>query len=93
MSNKTFYITEFQSSDKIVKMTFYRENLLQSILSDICTFSFILISFGINQYFIHSRMVSFILLIIFIVFMYSKTITRRISIDEFKKIIDELTDE
>lgn len=93
MSNKTFYITEFQTSDKTVKMTFYRENLLQSILSDICTFSFILISFGINQYFIHSRMVSFILLIIFLVFMHSKTITRRISIDEFKKIIDEVAEE
>ena len=77
----------------LCKIAIVKESLLESILSDVFTYFIMLLSFGINQYFIHSRMVSFVILIMFIVFLTVQGTHKRVSTEEYKKIVDELLEE
>ena len=88
-------INLFESESKIgntkviYKGGIIKENLLSSILSDTYTFAILLFSFWINQQYIHSRLVSIILLLSFLVQCFWGTNKKRVSKDEFVKIMNE----
>lgn len=92
---KVIYLYEKETTilDKhyLYRTAIVKESLLESILSDVFTYFIILLSFGVNQYFIHSRMVSFVILIMFILYLNSGY--KRVSSEEYKKIVDELLEE
>lgn len=92
---KVIYLYEKETTilDKhyLYRTAIVKESLLESILSDIFTYFIMLLSFGVNQYFIHSRMVSFVILIMFILYLNSGY--KRVSSEEYKKIVDELLEE
>lgn len=94
---KVIYLCEKETTilDKhyLCRTAIVKESLLESILSDAFTYFIMLLSFGINQYFIHSRMVSFVMLIMFIVFLTAQGTHKRVSSEEYKKIVDELLEE
>ena len=91
----TKIINVFESESKIgntkviYKGGIIKENLLSSILSDTYTFGILLFSFWINQQYIHSRLVSIILLLSFLVQCFWGTNKKRVSKDEFIKIMNE----
>ena len=89
------YEKEYTISDQhyLCRTAIVKESLLESILSDVFTYFIMLLSFGINQFFIHSRMVSFVILIIFILYLTVKCEHKRVSTKEYKKIVDELLEE
>jgi hypothetical protein len=88
-------INLFESESKIgntrviYKGGIVKENLLSSILSDTYTFGVLLLSFWINQQYIHSRIVSTILLLAFLLQCFWGTNKKRVSKDEFLKIMNE----
>lgn len=55
---------------------FYRESFVQSFLSDLTSFTFLIGGFGVNQLFIQSKMLSAILLVMFLLFMIGKSNTK-----------------
>lgn len=91
----TKIINVFESESKIgntkviYKGGIIKENLLSSILSDTYTFGILLFSFWINQQYIHSRLVSIILLLSFLAQCFWGTNKKRVSKDEFIKIMNE----
>lgn len=93
MTKKTINLFESESkigNTKIIyKGGIVKENLLSSILSDTYTFGILLLSFWINQQYIHSRIVSVILLLSFLVQCFGGTNKRRISKDEFIEIMNK----
>lgn len=88
-------INLFESESKIgntrviYKGGIVKENLLSSILSDTYTFGILLLSFWVNQQYIHSRIVSIILLLSFLLQCFWGTNKKRVSKDEFIKIMNE----
>lgn len=73
----------------IYKGGIIKENLLSSILSDTYTYGILLLSFWVNQQYIHSRIVSVILLLAFLLQCFWGTNKKRVSKDEFIKIMNE----
>lgn len=94
---KVIYLCEKETTilDKhyLCRTAIVKESLLESILSDVFTYFIMLLSFGINQYFIHSRMVLFVILIMFILYLTVEGGYKRVSSEEYKKIVDELLEE
>lgn len=94
---KVIYLCEKETTilnkHYLCRTAIVEESLLESILSDVFTYFIMLLSFGINQFFIHSRMVSFVILIMFFVFLTVKCTHKRVSAEEYKKIVDELLEE
>ena len=92
-------INLFESESKIgntkviYKGGIVKENLLSSILSDTYTFGILLLSFWVNQQYIHSRIVSVILLLAFLFQCFRGTNKKRVSKDEFVKIMNEYIQE
>ena len=88
-------INLFESESKIgntkviYKGGIIKENLLSSILSDTYTLGILLLSFWVNQQYIHSRIVSIILLLSFLLQCFWGTNKKRVSKDEFIKIMNE----
>ena len=74
-------------SDKII---IYRESFIQSFLSDLSSLVFLIIGFGLNQLFIQSKMMSAILLIIFIGFLVTKASIRKNVFTNKQKAIEFL---
>ena len=93
MTKKTINLFESESkigNTKIIyKGGIVKENLLSSILSDTYTFAILLLSFWVNQQYIHSRIVSVILLLSFLVQCFWGTNKRRVSKDEFIEIMNK----
>ena len=70
-----------------------RESLLSSVLSDAFTFGTLLFSFWVNYNFIHSKLLSCILLLSFLFSLDFGTKKKRVSKEEFKKIMEEILEE
>ena len=77
----------------IYKGGIVKENLLSSIISDTYSFGSVLLSFWVNQQFIHSKIVSIILLFSFLLSLFWGTNKKRVSTEEFKKIMEEYLSE
>lgn len=93
MSRKVITMYEetstFGNKTIIYKGGIVKESLLSSILSDTYTYGILLLSFWVNQAFIHSRIVSTILLFSFIFSLFFSTNKKNVSKEEFKKIMNE----
>jgi hypothetical protein len=76
----------------IYKGGIVKENLMSSIITDTYTFGILLLSFWVNSQFIHSKIVSCILLFCFL-FTLNSAKKKRISKEEFKKIMNEYLEE
>ena len=55
----------------------YREGFVQSIVADIFSCLFLLVSFGVNQLYIGSKFLSGILLVMFVIFLIVKVSKRK----------------
>jgi hypothetical protein len=66
-----------------------KENLISSILSDTYTFGILVFSFWVNQTYIHSRILSFILLLCFLFNLNFSSRKKRVTKEEFKNIMNE----
>ena len=64
-----------------------KEGLWQSVVSDIFTFFMILLSFGVNAYYIHSKLVSILLLFMFIFMSTEKH--KVLSKNEFLELVNK----
>lgn len=94
---KTIYVTEENikvgNTNIIYKGAIIKENLLSSIFSDVFTFGTLLLSFWINYSFIHSKLLSCILLFCFLFSLNYGTKKKIVSKEEFKKIMEEILEE
>lgn len=90
---KKIYITEYNKTmgNKIYKYrgAIVKESLMQSVLSDLFTFGTIVLSFAVNAYFIHSRLLSGLLLSAFL-FMLMSTKKEIVTKEEFLKRFEEM---
>lgn len=77
----------------IYKGGIVKESLMSSIISDTYTFGMLLFSFWVNSQFIHSKIVACILLFCFLFNLCSAERRKRISKEEFKKIMNEYLEE
>ena len=75
------------------KASMVRESLLHSIVSDTYTFGILLFSFWVNQTFIHSKMVSCILLFSFLFTAAFITKRQKLTKEEFKEKMEEFLKE
>lgn len=77
---KRIYLTEksLKLGNRIFeyKGVIVRESLLESILSDLFTFGCLVSSFALNQFFVHSKILTSILIIMFL-FMLNSTKKRK----------------
>lgn len=85
-----FYEQECEVGNKkvIYKGAIIKESLISSILSDTYTFGILLLSFYINQTYVHSKLLAGILLILFL-FQLNSAKKKRVTKEEFKKIMNE----
>lgn len=81
--------TKIGNTKVIYKGGIVKESLFSSIISDTYTFGTLLLSFWVNQQFIHSKIVSVILLFSFLLNLFWGTNKKRVSTEEFKKIMEE----
>ena len=86
-----YYEEEHKIGDlkTIYKAGIVKENFISSILSDTYTFGILVLSFWVNQTYIHSRMLSCILLFCFLFNLNFSTRKKRVSKEEFKNIMNE----
>jgi hypothetical protein len=77
----------------IYKAGIVKENLMSSIITDTYTFGILLFSFWVNSQFIHSKIVSCILLFCFLFTLNSAKRKKMISKEEFKKIMNDYLEE
>lgn len=93
----TIIITEenikIGNTNIIYRGAIIRESLLSSILSDIFTFGTLLFSFWVNYNFIHSKILSCILLLSFLFSLNFSTKKERVSKEEFKRIMEEVLED
>ena len=91
MKNQVLYLydkkLELQNATIITKIGMVRESLLSSVLSDIFTFIMLISLFCANAYFIHSRLFSVLILVMF--FVTAKRGTKKVTKDELLKILNE----
>lgn len=91
---KRIYLTEksLKLGNRIFeyKGVIVRESLLESILSDLFTFGCLVSSFALNQFFVHSKILTSILIIMFL-FMLNSTKKENITKEEFLKKFEEMT--
>ena len=73
----------------VYKAGIVKESLLASILSDTYTYGILILSFWINQQYIHSKIVSCILLFSFIFTLYFSSKKEVVSKEQFKKVMNE----
>lgn len=85
--------TNIGNTRVIYKGGIVKESLLSSIISDTYSFGSVLLSFWVNQQFIHSKIVSVILLFAFMLSLFWGTNKKRVSTEEFKKIMEEYLSE
>lgn len=85
MSKKVIQI--FESDNYTIGLI--KESMLASIISDTYTFGIMILSFWINYHYIHSRLVSGILLFCFLLNAAWGTKKKLVTKEEFKKIVDE----
>lgn len=80
-------------SKKEVEIYYFRESLLQSVLSDIFSYVMLVGSFGINHLYIGSKVLAGILLVIFLMCSYSKAKSKTTVFynkEDFKKHVEKL---
>lgn len=71
----------------------YREGLIQSILADTFTFAVLVGSFGVNHLYIGSKILSVILVIMFMFFVIGKGLAKRNVFTDKKSAIDFINEE
>lgn len=93
---KRIYLTEneYKLGDKTFKYkgAIVKESLLESVLSDLFTFGCLVLSFALNQFFVHSKILTSILIIMFF-FILNSTKKENITKEEFLKEFEEMTEE
>ena len=72
------------------KIIVFRESLIQSVLADIFTFGVLVASFAINHYFIGSKFLSAIILIVWFIWVLGKGARRKHTFTNKKKAIEFL---
>jgi hypothetical protein len=77
----------------IYKGAIVKEGLVQSIISDFFTFGIMVFSFWVNCQFIHSKILSCILLFCFIFLLCFSENKQVVSKEEFKKIMNKHLEE
>lgn len=85
--------TQIGNTKIIYKGGVVKENLISSIISDTYTFGILLFSFWVNQQYIQSKIVSCILLFSFLISLFADSKKRKVSKEDFKKIMDEYLEE
>lgn len=83
-------IQKKKPEEKETEIIYFRESALQSFLSDLFSFSFLIGSFALNHYFIGSRLLSGVLLIMFLMTVYSKAMEKAKRFTSYKEMLDYL---
>ena len=68
----------------------YKESLIQSIIADIFSFSILIGSFAINHFYIGSKFLAGILLILWLIFIIGKASNRKNTFTNKQKAVDFL---
>lgn len=93
---KRIYLTEkeYELGNRVFKYkgAIVKESLFESILSDLFTFGCLVSSFALNQFFVHSKILTSILIIMFF-FMLNSIKKENITKEEFLKKFEEMTKE
>lgn len=91
---KTIILSENEITlgDKTIqsRIGLMKESMFSSIISDTYTFGIMLLSFWVNQQYIHSKTVSVILLFCFLFSLSFGTKTKKVTKEEFKKYVEEV---
>lgn len=82
------------NTKETLKVIYFRESLLQSVLADILSYGFLLITFWLNYKFIGgNNFVDCMLLFIFVIFTTSKVNGRKLEFTSYKEMIEHLKKE